>query len=52
MTTIDNPHYVTVEQAAEMDCVMKPDEYWCKGPKCMRGGGKKLLIGKRDRIFL
>lgn len=32
---MDNPHYVTPEEAAEKDCVMRPDEYWCKGPKCM-----------------
>ena len=31
----NNPHYVTPEEAAEKDCAMRPDEYWCKGPKCM-----------------
>ena len=32
---IDDPHYVTPEEAEEKDCAMRPDEYWCKGPKCM-----------------
>ena len=32
---MDNPHYITPEEAAEKDCAIRPDEYWCKGPKCM-----------------
>lgn len=32
---MDNPHYVTPEEAAEKDCAMRPDEWWCEGPKCM-----------------
>jgi len=32
---MNDPHYVTPKEAEEKDCAMRPDEYWCKGPKCM-----------------
>ena len=32
---VDSPHYVTPEEAVKKDCVMRPDEFWCKGPTCM-----------------
>ena len=33
---MDNPHYVTPEEAFKMDCVATPHEhYGCSGPKCM-----------------
>ena len=51
-TTTDNPHYVTVEQAAEMDCVMKPDEYLCKGPKCMAWRWKEIADWKEGSDLL
>ena len=51
-TTTDNPHYVTVEQAAEMDCVMKPDDYWCKGPKCMAWRWKEKADWKEGSDLL
>ena len=31
----DNTYYVTPKEASQRDCAMRPDEYWCKGPKCM-----------------
>jgi hypothetical protein len=34
---MDNPHYVTPEEAKEKICPLKPNQMsiWCEGPKCM-----------------
>ena len=32
---IDNPHYVTPEEAERKTCVVNPAETFCNGPDCM-----------------
>jgi len=31
----DNPHYVTPKEADMKKCAMKPNQFYCAGPKCM-----------------
>ena len=32
---MDNPNYVTPKEADMKKCAMKPNQFYCAGPKCM-----------------
>jgi len=40
--TTDNPHYVTPKEADMKKCAMKPNQFYCAGPKCMAWRWAKL----------
>ena len=43
---MDNPHYVTPEEAKEKACAVDPQNWSCSGPSCM------AWRWKEDFIFL
>ena len=48
---MDNPHYVTPEEAKEKICPLKPNQMsiWCEGPKCMAWRWAQMLDWQEGR---
>ena len=47
-STTDNPHYMTPEDAKQMDCAQVPHERWCIGPHCMAWRWASSFVKDKD----
>lgn len=52
MTTIDNPHYITPEEAEDLYCPISEGKDLCAGPKCMAWRWKEKADWKEGSDFL
>ena len=50
MTTIDNPHYITPEEAEKKCCLLKYSD--CIGPQCMAWRWKEIADWKEGSDLL
>jgi len=48
-STTDNPHYVTPKEADMKKCAMKPNQFYCAGPKCMAWRWAQMLGWQEGR---